>query len=147
MAASGTEIIERLGAEHLRTGALIVYTSADSVFQIAAHESVVPLAELYAACDTAYDLVVRGRGVARVIARPFIGSPGQFVRTANRRDFALPPAGPTLLDTLQARGIPVVGIGKIADLFAGRGFTRSSHAASDESPPPELTSSPLRRWA
>jgi phosphopentomutase len=132
VAASGTEIIERLGAEHLRTGAPIVYTSADSVFQIAAHESVVPLDELYAVCETAYDLVVRGVGVGRVIARPFVGTPGAFVRTANRRDLALEPAGATLLDTLKAAGYPVAGVGKIADLFAGRGFTQACHAASDD---------------
>jgi phosphopentomutase len=132
VAASGTDIIERLGAEHLRTGAPIVYTSADSVFQIAAHESVVPVNQLYAFCETAYDLVVRGVGLGRVIARPFVGSPGAFVRTANRRDLALEPTGPTLLDTLTAAGHPVVGVGKIADLFAGRGFTRACHVASDD---------------
>ena len=132
VAASGTEIIERLGAEHLRTGAPIVYTSADSVFQIAAHESVVPVNQLYAFCETAYDLVVRGVGLGRVIARPFVGTPGAFVRTANRRDLALEPTRPTLLDTLTAAGHPVVGVGKIADLFAGRGFTRACHVASDD---------------
>jgi len=132
VAASGTDIIERLGAEHMRTGAPIVYTSADSVFQIAAHESVVPVNQLYAFCETAYDLVVRGVGLGRVIARPFVGTPGAFVRTANRRDLALEPTRPTLLDTLTAAGHPVVGVGKIADLFAGRGFTRACHVASDD---------------
>ena len=102
--ASGTVIIERLGAEHLRTGAPIVYTSADSVFQIAAHEEVVPVAELYRMCETAFDLVCRGRGVGRVIARPFVGAPGAFMRTSNRRDFALEPFAETLLDRLKAAG-------------------------------------------
>src|SRR6184192_2430845 len=94
-AASGTEIIEELGPEHLRTGALIVYTSADSVFQIAAHEDVVPVPELYRACEIAYELVGEGLGVGRVIARPFVGAPGHFIRTANRRDYALQPSGDT----------------------------------------------------
>ena len=102
-AASGTQIIDELGAEHMRTGALIVYTSADSVFQIAAHEEVVPIPELYRACEIAYKLVGEGLGVGRVIARPFVGTPGQFTRTANRRDYALPPAGETLLDLVKAR--------------------------------------------
>jgi phosphopentomutase len=130
--ASGTEIVEALGSTHVNTGALIVYTSADSVFQIAAHEGVVPLEQLYACCDAAYELVVRGLGVARVIARPFVGQPGAFVRTPNRRDYALAPTGVTLLDRLVAAGRPVVGLGKIADLFAGRGFSRARHAASDD---------------
>jgi phosphopentomutase len=131
-AASGTAIIDELGDEHLRTGALIVYTSADSVFQIAAHEEIVPIAELYRACEIAYTLVGEGLGVGRVIARPFIGSPGRFTRTANRRDYALPPAGETLLDRLTARSRPVVAIGKIEDLFAGRGITTAIHTASDD---------------
>jgi phosphopentomutase len=131
-AASGTAIIDELGAEHLRTGAFIVYTSADSVFQIAAHEMVVPLGELYRACEVAYTLVAEGLGVGRVIARPFVGSPGRFARTANRRDYALPPAGPTLLDCLKQASIPVVAIGKIDDLFAGRGITAAYHTASDD---------------
>jgi phosphopentomutase len=131
-AASGTRIIDELGPEHLRTGALIVYTSADSVFQIAAHESVVPVPELYRACEAAYGLVAEGMGVGRVIARPFVGEPGAFRRTANRRDFALPPTGETLLDRLKTAGVPVVAIGKIEDLFAGRGITRAVHTASDE---------------
>jgi phosphopentomutase len=131
-AASGTEIIDELGADQMRTGALIVYTSADSVFQIAAHEDLVPIAELYRACAIAYQLVGEGLGVGRVIARPFIGTPGQFKRTANRRDFALPPAGETLLDLVKAASLPVVAIGKIEDLFAGRGITRAVHTASDE---------------
>ncbi len=131
-AASGTEIIDELGPEHMRTGALIVYTSADSVFQIAAHEEVVPISELYRACEIAYELVGEGLGVGRVIARPFVGMPGQFKRTANRRDFALPPSGETLLDRVKAASIPVVAIGKIEDLFAGRGMTQAFHTASDD---------------
>jgi phosphopentomutase len=129
--ASGTQIIEELGAEHMRTGALIVYTSADSVFQIAAHEDVVPIPELYAACEAAYHLVGEGLGVGRVIARPFVGEPGAFTRTANRRDYALPPPGDTLLDRAKAAGWPVIAIGKIEDLFAGRGLTSAVHTASD----------------
>jgi phosphopentomutase len=130
-AASGTAIIDELGPEHMRTGALIVYTSADSVFQIAAHEDVVSVAELYKACEIAYKLVGEGLGVGRVIARPFVGAAGQFKRTANRHDYALPPSGDTLLDRLKAMGLPVVAIGKIRDLFAGRGVTASIHTASD----------------
>ena len=131
-AASGTQIIDELGPEHMRTGSLIVYTSADSVFQIAAHEQIVPIAELYRACAIAYTLVGEGLGVGRVIARPFVGTPGQFRRTANRHDYALPPSGETLLDRLKAASLPVVAIGKIEDLFAGRGVTRAFHTASDD---------------
>ena len=131
-AASGTVIIDELGPEHMRTGALIVYTSADSVFQIAAHEDVVPIRELYRACEIAYRLVGEGMGVGRVIARPFVGTPGHFKRTANRRDFALPPPGETLLDRMTAASAPVIAIGKIEDLFAGRGITRAFHTASDD---------------
>jgi phosphopentomutase len=132
VAASGTQIIDALGAEHMRTGSLIVYTSADSVFQIAAHESIVPVPELYRACEVAYRLVGEGLGVGRVIARPFVGEPGHFTRTANRRDYALPPSGETLLDRLTAASMPVVAIGKIADLFAGRGIARAVHTVSDD---------------
>jgi phosphopentomutase len=131
-AASGTVIIDELGPEHMKTGALIVYTSADSVFQIAAHEDVVPVPELYRACEIAYKLVAEGLGVGRVIARPFVGAPGQFKRTANRHDYALPPSGETLLDRVKANGLPVVAIGKIEDLFAGRGITRAIHTSSDD---------------
>jgi phosphopentomutase len=131
-AASGTAILDELGPEHMRTGALIVYTSADSVFQIAAHEAIVPVPELYRACQIAYKLVGEGLGVGRVIARPFIGAPGGFARTANRHDYALPPRGETLLDRVKAAGLPVVAIGKIEDLFAGRGITRALHTASDD---------------
>ncbi len=132
VAASGTEIIEALGRRHLETGRPIVYTSADSVFQLAAHEEVIPPARLYAMCEAAYELVVLGRGMGRVIARPFVGEPGRFRRTANRRDFAMPPSGPTLLDRLHDRGLPVVAIGKVEDLFAGRGISRAVHTSSDE---------------
>ena len=131
-AASGTAIIEELGPEHVRTGEPIVYTSADSVFQIAAHEQVIPVAELYRICEIAYDLVARGLGVGRVIARPFAGAPGGFARTANRRDFALIPFADTLLDLLKAAGHPVIAIGKIEDLFAGRGITAAVHTRSDD---------------
>ena len=130
-AASGTAIIDELGPEHMKTGALIVYTSADSVFQIAAHEEVVPVPELYRMCGVAFDLVVRGLGVGRVIARPFVGSPGTFTRTSNRRDFALEPIDVTLLDRLHTAGHPVVGIGKIEDLFASRGLAKATHTTSD----------------
>jgi phosphopentomutase len=129
--ASGTQIIDELGADHMRTGSLIVYTSADSVFQIAAHEDIVPLPELYRACEIAYTLVADGLGVGRVIARPFVGKPGGFMRTANRRDYALPPRGITLLDLVKAASFPVVAIGKIDDLFGGRGITAAIHTASD----------------
>jgi phosphopentomutase len=132
VAASGTAIIERLGAEHLRSGAPIVYTSADSVFQIAAHEDVMPVDELYRICGVAFELASRGQGVGRVIARPFVGTPGHFTRTSGRRDYALEPPGETLLDRLKAAGQPVVGIGKIEDLFAGRGLTKAIHTRSDD---------------
>ncbi|HEY3159427.1 MAG TPA: phosphopentomutase [Vicinamibacterales bacterium] len=129
--ASGTEIIDRLGPEHLRTGRPIVYTSADSVFQIAAHEDVIPVPEQYRICEIAFDLVGLGMGVGRVIARPFIGAPGSFKRTANRHDYALEPAAETLLDLLTRGGVPVTSIGKINDLFAGRGIAHATHTASD----------------
>jgi phosphopentomutase len=131
-AASGTAILDELGEEHMRTGAWIVYTSADSVFQIAAHEDVVPVPELYRACEVAYKLVGEGLGVGRVIARPFVGAAGTFTRTANRHDYALKPPVDTLLDVAKAAGVPVVAIGKIQDLFAGRGFTHAVHTASDD---------------
>lgn len=131
-AASGTQIIDELGREHMRTGALIVYTSADSVFQIAAHEAIVPIPELYRACEIAYKIVGEGLGVGRVIARPFVGSPGQFKRTSNRHDYARPPSAETVLDRVKAAPLPVVSIGKISDLFAGRGVTASIHTTSDE---------------
>lgn len=118
--ASGTVIIEQLGEEHLRTGKPIVYTSADSVFQIAAHEEIIPLPQLYEMCQIARRLLVGEHGVGRVIARPFVGQPGSFKRTANRRDFSLPPPAGNLLETVQAAGLPVVAIGKIHDIFADR---------------------------
>jgi phosphopentomutase len=130
--ASGTEIIDRLGAEHIATGKPIVYTSADSVFQIAAHESVIPIAEQYRICEIAFDLVSRGMGVGRVIARPFVGAAGRFTRTANRHDYALEPSGRTLLDLLNESGIPVTAIGKIKDLFAGRGIAYAVPTVSDD---------------
>jgi phosphopentomutase len=129
--ASGTQIIEDLGDEHVRTGRPIVYTSADSVFQVAAHEDVIPVPELYRYCEVAFDLVGRGHGVGRVIARPFVGTSGHYQRTANRHDFAQEPYGETLLDRLVASGIDVVAVGKIKDLFAGRGISRSTPTASD----------------
>jgi phosphopentomutase len=130
--ASGTAIIDELGVEHMDTGKPIVYTSADSVFQIAAHEDVVPVPELYRWCEIAFELAGRGMGIGRVIARPFIGSPGAFRRTANRRDFALTPPSRTLLDHVKDAGFPVVAIGKIEDLFAGRGITSATHTVSDD---------------
>src|SRR5690349_3048237 len=122
-AASGTVIIDELGGEHMRTGKPIVYTSADSVFQIAAHEDVIPVPELYRICEIAYEMVGKGMNVGRVIARPFVGRPGAFTRTANRHDYALEPAGITLLDRLTDAGHHVHAIGKIKDLFSGRGVT------------------------
>jgi phosphopentomutase len=118
--ASGTEVIERFGAEHVRTGKLIVYTYADSVFQIAAHETVVPLDELYDACAEARAMLVAPHDVSRVIARPFVGDPEHFTRTPNRRDFAIAPPSETLLDALAAANIPRRGVGKVDDLFARR---------------------------
>ena len=123
--ASGTEIIKELGAEHIRTGKPIVYTSADSVFQVAAHEEVIPLPELYRICEIARQLLDVPDRVARVIARPFLGSPGAFRRTGNRKDFAIPPPAPTLLDLLKDRGFPVIGAGKISSIFDDRGLTES----------------------
>jgi phosphopentomutase len=131
-AASGTVVIEELGPRHIETGFPIVYTSADSVFQIAAHEEVVPVDRLHEFCHVAFELVAQGLGVGRVIARPFVGRPGSFQRTSNRRDFALTPFEPTLLDVLTAAGIPVVAIGKIEDLFAGRGIATAVHTKSDD---------------
>lgn len=129
--ASGTEIIRELGEEHLRTGKPIVYTSADSVFQIAAHEEVIPLAELYRICETARELLRGEHEVGRVIARPFVGSPGAFVRTANRHDYAVPPPRGMLLDVLAERGVPVIGVGKIADIYLGRGVSQSYKTKSN----------------
>jgi phosphopentomutase len=122
--ASGTEIIKELGAEHVRTARPIVYTSADSVFQIAAHEDVIPLAELYRICQMARRLLDGRHRVGRVIARPFTGSEGRFTRTRNRHDYAVPPPQGTLLDRLQQRGVFTCGVGKIYDIFCGRGLDR-----------------------
>ncbi len=130
VAASGTAILDRLGAHHVESGDWIVYTSADSVFQLAAHEGVVPLPELYAACEIARELLVGPLGVGRVIARPFHGSDGHWERTAGRRDFSLEPVAPTLLDHLAAGEVPVAGVGKVDDLFAGRGVS-STHTATN----------------
>jgi len=121
-AASGTEIIEELGEEHIRTGSPIVYTSADSVFQVAAHEEVIPLYELYKICETAREILRGKNEVGRVIARPFLGSPGAFTRTPNRHDYAVPPPKGMLLDQLHAKGIEVFAVGKIFDVFLGRGI-------------------------
>jgi len=121
-AASGTEIIAELGEEHVATGSPIVYTSADSVFQVAAHEDVIPLFELYKICDTARDMLRGEYEVGRVIARPFTGEAGEFTRTTNRRDFAVPPPKGMLLDQLHDGGIDVVSVGKIFDVFLGRGI-------------------------
>jgi phosphopentomutase len=121
-AASGTEIIEELGEEHMRTGSPIIYTSADSVFQVAAHEEVIPLFELYKICETARELLRGKHEVGRVIARPFLGSPGAFSRTPNRHDYAVPPPKGMLLDRLQERGVEVFAVGKIFDVFLGRGI-------------------------
>jgi len=125
-AASGTEIIKELGEEHMRTGSPIVYTSADSVFQIAAHEEVIPLWELYKMCETARDILRGPHEVGRVIARPFTGAPGSFARTSNRHDYAVPPPKGMLLDQLHDRQIPVHSVGKIFDVFLGRGILEST---------------------
>ena len=130
--ASGTEIIEALGEEHLRTGRPIVYTSGDSVFQIATHESVVGLQTLYEWCRTARRILTGPHEVGRVIARPFEGDPGSFVRSPERRDFAVPPPGPTVLDRLQEGGVPVYGVGKIPDIFSGQGITEGRYSDSND---------------
>ncbi len=128
---SGTDVIARFGEEHRRTGRPIVYTSADSVFQIAAHEETIPLDELYAICRTVRRALPPEHAVGRVIARPFVGSPGAFRRTPNRRDFSLEPPAPTLLDRLHDAGRPVVTVGKVDDLFAGRGVTEAIHTTGN----------------
>lgn len=129
-AASGTAILDELGEAHRRSGDWIVYTSADSVFQVAAHEEVVPVAELYAACRAAREMLQGRHGVSRVIARPFVGVPGAWRRTERRQDLSLPPPGTTLLDRLAEARIPRVGVGKVDDLFAGRNIT-SEHTATN----------------
>jgi phosphopentomutase len=129
--ASGTQILDELGAEHLRTGYPIVYTSADSVFQIAAHEDVVPVDRLYEMCRVARGILQGEHAVSRVIARPFVGRPGAFVRTERRKDFSLEPPAPTLLDRLVQEGYEVWAVGKVADLFAGRGVTKAILTSDD----------------
>ena len=130
IAASGTEIIKDLGEEHQRTGRPILYTSADSVFQIAAHEDTVNLAVLYDWCEKAREMLVPPHEVNRVIARPFTGSPGSFTRTANRRDYAIPPP-PTILDRIAAGGVPIHAIGKICDIYCGHGIADSVRVADN----------------
>lgn len=129
--ASGTEILVQYGEHQLATGDLIVYTSGDSVFQIAAHEEIVPIDELYAICETARSMLVGDMAVARVIARPFIGQPGKFTRTENRRDFSLVPWRSTVLDHLKSAGWMVAGVGKIEDIFAHQGLTHSNHTGNN----------------
>lgn len=129
--ASGTEIIARLGERHLKTGEIILYTSADSVFQLAAHEEVIPLARLYEICQTARELLKGEHAVGRVIARPFTGTPGNFTRTSNRKDFSLLPPSETILDSLQTMGFPTIGIGKIGDLFAHKGLSKEIKTANN----------------
>lgn len=129
--ASGTAIIAELGAEHMRTGSPIVYTSADSVFQVAAHEEVIPLWEQYNICQTARDILRGPHEVGRVIARPFVGEPGHFTRTTNRHDYAVPPPAGMLLDRLDERGVVVRSVGKIFDVFLGRGIREGIPAKSN----------------
>ncbi len=129
--ASGTEIIKELGEEHMRTGKPIVYTSADSVFQIAAHTTVIPLPELYRQCKIARNLLTGPLAVGRVIARPFVGQPGHFTRTEDRRDFSLTPPADTLLDVVKAAGLETMAVGKIEDIFAHRGITQSNHTGNN----------------
>ncbi len=130
--ASGTVIIEELGPKHLETGYPIVYTSADSVFQIAAHEDIVPVETLYDWCKIARELLQGEAGVARVIARPFAGKPGNFFRTPRRKDFSLPPPRDTLLDKLSGKGYDVITLGKLEDIFANRGMTKSLHCSDND---------------
>ena len=128
---SGTAVIDKYGQEHMRTGDLIVYTSADSVFQIAAHEDIVPPEQLYEYCRIARRLLQGKHGVGRVIARPFVGTPGNFKRTANRHDFSLEPPKDTLLDAAEKAGLASIGVGKIYDIFAGRGTTEHVYNKSN----------------
>jgi phosphopentomutase len=129
--ASGTGIIEELGDEHCATGKPIVYTSADSVFQIACHEEVVPVPELYRWCEIARGILTGPHAVGRVIARPFAGAPGHYERTPRRRDYSLEPPGPTYLDLLHGRGVPVVGVGKIGEIFVQRGVDVDDHTTDN----------------
>ena len=130
-AASGTEIIKQYGEEHMKTGKLIVYTSADSVFQIAAHEEIVPIDELYKICQIARDMLKDEHMVGRVIARPFVGEPGNFTRTSNRRDYSAAPASDTILDKLSQKGLDVIAVGKIEDIFSKKGITKADHTKSN----------------
>ncbi len=130
--ASGTDIIEELGKEHLRTGRPIVYTSGDSVFQVACHVDVVPLEQLYERCRLAREILVGDHQVGRVIARPFAGKPGAFVRLPDRRDYSVPPPGPTVLDFVKNAGIPVFGVGKIGDIYVERGLTEYRYSRSND---------------
>jgi phosphopentomutase len=145
-AASGTEIIAELGEEHLRTGRPILYTSADSVFQVATHVNVVPLEQLYEWCRIARGLLTGEHQVGRVIARPFDGEPGSFFRRPERRDFSVPPPGPTILDLVKRAGIPVYGVGKIRDIFDGHGLTEFAYSESNDRGV-DLTMEYLRRDA
>jgi phosphopentomutase len=130
--ASGTEILDELGEEQMKTGAWIVYTSADSVFQLAAHEEIIPLEELYRACEIARNLTMQGEVVVgRVIARPYMGKPGAFTRTSNRRDYAVKPPAPTVMNRLKDAGQQVIAIGKIEDIFDGEGVTKALHTKSN----------------
>ena len=129
--ASGTVIIEELGKKHIKTGNPIVYTSADSVFQIAAHEDIISVSELYDMCEKARELLQGKHGVARVIARPFVGGPGNFKRTERRKDFSLAPPEQTVLDRLIANNIPVMAVGKIEDIFSNQGITSSNHTVNN----------------
>ena len=129
--ASGTEIIEQLGREHLQTGKPIIYTSGDSVFQIAAHLEIIPLSDLYHMCEIARQLLTGAHAVGRVIARPFSGAPGSFTRTEDRKDFSLEPPADTILDVAKRAGLTVKGVGKIEDIFAHRGLTHSNHTGNN----------------
>jgi len=130
--ASGTEIIKELGQQHVKTGYPIVYTSADSVFQIAAHEDVIPISRLYEICRIAREILKGEHAAARVIARPFVGKADSFIRTSNRRDFSLEPPRKTMLDVLKYSGFEVKAVGKIDDIFTGRGITESNHALGND---------------
>jgi phosphopentomutase len=130
--ASGTEILKELGEKHLRTGYPIIYTSADSVFQIAAHDSIYPIEKLYRICEVAREMLRGEHAVGRVIARPFIGEPGSFKRTEKRKDFSLKPPAPTVLDFAQQAGLEVWGVGKVDNLFADQGITRCTHVRDND---------------
>lgn len=131
--ASGTEIIKELGKQHVDTGAIIVYTSADSVFQIAAHEEVITLEEQYRICKIAREMLVGDLAVGRVISRPFTGTEGNYIRTKNRRDFSFAPPGETILTAVKGAGLEVAGVGKIEDIFANVGLTKSNHTKDNDS--------------